>query len=165
MRVRWLIALVLAGAMVGLLSPQASASSETSDQGLQMTRLPQILRTIPPAPTFERQIATSTDLKHVAEALDECDGPVAVPFAGWGTILVAEHDFCGGSEWISRLHRGQAVRLSGPGVDSGIYMVGDFKRAVIGEARVRDLPDADVVLQTCISKTKVVLVGMTLVAA
>ncbi len=165
MRIRWLIWLILAVVPVALLSPQASATSSQPGQILRLTRLPQILRIIPPAPSFEREVVAATNLDHVTDALDECDGPIAVPMPDWGTVLVAEHDYCGGSKWISKLHRGQAVRLSGPGVEPGIYMVGESKRAVIGEARVRDLPDADVVLQTCISKTKAVLVGMTLVGS
>lgn len=108
-------------------------------------------------------MAASTDLDNVTEVLDECDGPVGVPLAGRSTVLVAEHDYCGGSAWSRQLHRGQPVRLSGPGVESGAYMVGERQHAVRGEARVRDLPDTDAVLQTCLNNTKLVLLGMMLV--
>ena len=50
--------------------------------------------------------------------------------------------------------------LSGPGVTPGTYVVDVLSYQLRGKAKVRDLPDSEVVLQTCVSKTKLVLVGM-----
>lgn len=117
-----------------------------------------------PKPTYTRTIYATATIDSVAKQIDKCRGPVAVLMQG-GTVLVAEHDYCGGAAWIGKISVGQAVRLSGPGIDPGIYVADELRYQLRGKAKVSDLPDYDVVLQTCVTKTELVLVGMTRVAA
>ena len=119
-----------------------------------------------PAPTsdgarFTRMTAKFTDLENVDPALDACAGPVAVHLGKDKPLLIAEHDYCGGSDWMSRLELDDVVELMGPGVDSGLYRADDITFVPRYEAKVKDLPDADIVLQTCVSREEMVLVGLT----
>jgi hypothetical protein len=77
-------------------------------------------------------------------------------------VLVAEHDYCGGSAWMPKVGKGDAVRLSGEGVKAGTYVATTIKHVPRRLTKVRDLPDTDIVLQTCISPNTMVLVGMDL---
>ena len=92
--------------------------------------------------------------------LDLCRGPVAIDLGDTYPILVAEHDYCGGSGWISRLKPGETVDLSGEGVEADRYVVTDIAEGQRRVSRFSDLPDALVVLQTCISETKIIMVGL-----
>ncbi len=77
-------------------------------------------------------------------------------------LLVSEHDYCGGAAWIPELDRGDVVELDGPGVDAGLYRVDLVDRHQRRDVFVRDLrPSADVVLQTCVSQTQLVLVALS----
>jgi hypothetical protein len=113
---------------------------------------------------FSRTIAKFTDLEGVDPALDACAGPVAVDLGGGHPRLVAEHDYCGGSAWMPKLEANDVVQLTGPGVEEGLYMTETIKNVPRYDSTVEDMPDGDVVLQTCISKTEMVLVGLRLAA-
>jgi hypothetical protein len=113
---------------------------------------------------FSRTIAKFTDLKSVDPALDACAGPVAVYLGEGRPKLVAEHDYCGGSAWMSKIDANDVVQLTGPGVEAGLYAAETIKYVPRYDSTVNDMPDADVVLQTCISKTEMVLVGLRLAA-
>ncbi len=113
---------------------------------------------------FSRTIAKFTVLENVDPALDACAGPVAVYLGAEHPKLVAEHDYCGGSEWMPKLDRNDVVQLTGPGVEAGLYTTETIKHVPRYDSTVEDMPDGDVVLQTCISKTTMVLVGLRLAA-
>jgi hypothetical protein len=112
---------------------------------------------------FSRTTYGATQLAGSDALLDACRGPVAVDLGPDRPVLVAEHDYCGGSAWIPRLAMGDAVKLSGDGLAPGLYRVSDLRYPLRHQTRVSDLPGteiADAVLQTCISKTTMVLVGL-----
>ncbi len=113
---------------------------------------------------FSRAIAKYTDLDSVEPALDACAGPIAVDVGDEHPRLVAEHDYCGGSDWMPKLDRDDVVHLTGPGVEAGLYTAETIKHVPRYDSTVNDMPDGDVVLQTCISKTTMVLVGLRLAA-
>lgn len=113
---------------------------------------------------FTRSIAKFTDLESAEPALDACAGPVAVYLGAGHPKLVAEHDYCGGSEWMPKLDTDDVVQLTGRGVEAGLYTAETIKYVSRYDSTVDDMPDGDVVLQTCISKTKMVLVGLRLAA-
>src|SRR5688572_10980509 len=70
---------------------------------------------------FSRTIAKFTDLESVDPALDACAGPVAVHLGDDHPKLVAEHDYCGGSDWMPKLGPNDIVQLTGPGIEAGLY--------------------------------------------
>ncbi len=113
---------------------------------------------------FSRTIAKFTDLESVDAALDACAGPVAVYLGEGRPKLVAEHDYCGGSAWMPKLDANDIVQLTGPGVEAGLYKAETIKYVPRYDSTVDDMPDGDVVLQTCVSKTRMVLVGLRLAA-
>jgi hypothetical protein len=113
---------------------------------------------------FSRTIAKFTELDGVDSALDACAGPVAVYVGAGHPILVAEHDYCGGSAWMPKIRSNDVVQLTGPGVQPGLYMAETIKYVPRYESKVGDMPDGDVVLQTCVSRTKMVLVGLRFAA-
>jgi hypothetical protein len=110
---------------------------------------------------FTRSTAKFTTLEHVDPALDACAGPVAVHLPGDRPLLIAEHDYCGGSDWMSKIVEDDLVQLTGPGVQPGLYSAEEITLVPRYESTLKDLPDADVVLQTCVSRTQMVLVGLT----
>ena len=113
---------------------------------------------------FSRTVAKFTDLESVEPALDACAGPVAVYLGAGHPKLVAEHDYCGGSDWMSKLDTNDVVQLTGRGVVPGLYTTETIKYVGRYDSTVDDMPAGDVVLQTCISKTEMVLVGLRLAA-
>jgi hypothetical protein len=113
-----------------------------------------------PEPRFSRTTFGLTNLDGSDAMLDKCKGPVAVWLGNARPTLIAEHDYCGGMFWMSKLKEGDAVELDGKGVDDGIFVVTSLKYETRHQVTVGDLPEADVVLQTCITKTRLVLVGM-----
>lgn len=148
----------------GLLAVSAGCGSSAHSLVVSPVGFGALLPTVvhPPKTVFTRTMFATATLTTVYKQIDKCRGPVSVPLGKNRPILVAEHDFCGGSAWISRLDRGQAVDLSGPGLAADIYVVAEIttvKRN--GNATVRDLPQKDVVLQTCISKTEMMLIGLS----
>lgn len=157
---RWLLAglaLLLTAALVthAELSP-TNAPTTSRLQSAAISRLPMP----PPKAKFIRATYVSTRLAESAKWLDACRGPIAIQLSGDRPVLVAEHDHCGGSAWVSRLEAGDAVKLSGNGVVPATYIVTEIRRVLQDEAKVRDLPATDVVLQTCVGKRSVVLVGV-----
>lgn len=109
---------------------------------------------------FARDIAKLTDLDHVDPALDACAGPVAVYLGSRHPMLVAEHDYCGGSDWMPKIDADDVVQLTGPGVDAGLYTAETITFVPRYGSTLGDLPDGDVVLQTCVSRTRMVLVAL-----
>ena len=113
---------------------------------------------------FSRSISRFTNLESADPALDACAGPVAVYLGDQHPRLVTEHDYCGGSDWMPKLDPDDVVQLKGPGIEAGLYTAETIKHVPRYESTVDDLPDGDVVLQTCISQTRMVLVGLRLAA-
>ncbi len=113
-----------------------------------------------PEPRFSRTTYGLTNLDGSTAMIDECQGPVAVWLGDARPTLIAEHDYCGGMFWMAKLKEGDAVELDGKGVDDGIFVVTSLKYETRNQVTVGDLPEADVVLQTCVTKTRLVLVGM-----
>ena len=113
---------------------------------------------------FSRSIAKYTDLESVEPALDACAGPVAVYLGNGKPRLVAEHDYCGGSDWMPKLDEDDVVQLTGRGVEAGLYRTESIKYVPRYDSTVDDMPDGDVVLQTCIDKKTMVLVALRLAA-
>lgn len=113
---------------------------------------------------YSRSIAKYTDLESVDPALDACAGPVAVYLGDGKPRLVAEHDYCGGSDWMPKLDEDDVVQLTGRGVEAGLYTTETIKYVPRYDSTVDDMPDGDVVLQTCIDKKTMVLVGLRLAA-
>ena len=111
---------------------------------------------------FSRSIAKYTDLESVDSALDACAGPVAVYLGDRKPRLVAEHDYCGGSDWMPKLDEDDVVQLTGRGVEAGLYTTETIKYVPRYDSTVDDMPEGDVVLQTCIDKKTMVLVGLRL---
>jgi hypothetical protein len=117
----------------------------------------------PPEPDVSRTMSAAATLSTFEAPLDACRGPVAIDVQEEGRpVLVSEHDYCGGAAWIPALGTGDVVELDGPGVDPGLYEVEVVDRHQRRDVYVRDLrPEADVVLQTCISQSQLVLVALT----
>jgi hypothetical protein len=164
---RVLAALVVAAGMVvalTLLIPGSSSSPDhsgpTAIQTAMLGRVDEAV--VPPKVKFVRTIFAASSLKDSDLMLDFCKGPIAVDVGADRPVLVAEHDYCGGLEWMPKLGKDDAIKLSGDGVEAGTYVVRTIQHAVRREATVRDLPDTDIVLQTCVSVDRMVLVGMDL---
>ncbi len=136
----------------------SSEATAAQPSRLATAALPAVREVFTGKASYARSTVATSTIARVESRIDKCDGPVAVPLVS--KILIAEHDYCGGAEWIGRLKVGQAVVLSGPGVTPGTYVADVLSYQLRGKALVSDLPDSDVVLQTCVSKTKLVLVGM-----
>lgn len=163
---------VTAAALAGALLATGCAASLPPGGGEQFTaaRLP-LLEPVPvpvprpelPTPDVRRTMFAAATLATYTGPLDACRGPVAIDVQEEGRpLLVSEHDYCGGADWIPDLGPGDTVELDGPGVDAGTYEVQVVDRHQRRDVYVKDLrPDADVVLQTCLSKTQLVLVALT----
>ena len=155
-----------AAAVVGLTLVTSGSDSPPAVSGstaLQTATLGQVGKAVsPPKAKFVRTIFATSSLKRSELMLDFCRGPIAVDVGDHRPVLVAQHDYCGGLEWMPKLGKGDAIKLSGDGVEDGTYVVTTIQHAVRNEARVRDLPDTDIVLQTCVSPNTMVLVGMDL---
>jgi hypothetical protein len=113
-----------------------------------------------PKPKYTRAIYASVRLAGSSVMLDACHGPIAIDLGEARPVLVAEHDYCGGSAWMPRLQMHDAVRLTGDGIDPGTYVVTEIRYQIRRQAKVSDLPATQVVLQTCVTKNKMVLVGL-----
>ncbi len=164
---RILVALVVvAAAMLGvtLLTSESNAPpAATEPAALQTASLNQVSMPVaPPKAKFVRTIYAASSLERSDLMLDFCKGPIAVFVGHDRPVLVAEHDYCGGLEWIPKLGKGEAIKLAGEGVQDGTYVVTIIEHGIRNQTKVRDLPDADIVLQTCVSHNTMVLVGMDL---
>lgn len=141
---------------------EATGASEQSQ--LSLASLPLISPSIlakPPKTKFTRTIWTETALGDILPALDKCRGPVASSLGEDKPVYVAEHDYCGGSAWMWKLHVSDAVDLKGAGIDPGVYVVTKLKYFPRhADAAVSDLPDGVIVLQTCVSKTQMVFIAL-----
>lgn len=154
--------IVLAVGLVALAGIVVLTHIPTDNAGLAETAKASIVDQPRPAPEprFSRTTYGLTNLDGSTAMLDECKGPVAVWLGEDRPTLVAEHDYCGGMFWMAKLKEGDAVELSGKGVDDGIFVVTSLTYETRNEVTVGDLPEADVVLQTCVTETRLVLVGM-----
>ena len=149
-------------------APQQVRPSALETQSFGMVAKPAVVAVAPtrlrpvPKPRFTRTTYASANLEDSVRLIDACDGPVAINLGPSHPVLVAQHDYCGGSAWMSRLDMGDAVKLAGHGVKSGTYVVTEIRFQIRLKARVSDLPDTDVVLQTCLTEDtkKMVLVGL-----
>ena len=164
---RMLAALVVAAAAVLTLTLLNSGSdplpASSGPTALQTAKLDQVTKPIPPPKAkFVRTIFATSSLKRSELMLDFCKGPIAVFVGNHRPRLIAEHDYCGGLAWIPKLDKGEAIKLSGDGVRDGTYVVRTIGHAKRNQAKVRDLPHTDIVLQTCVSPNTMVLVGMDL---
>lgn len=164
---RMFAALVVAATMVLavilLTVKSESPPASSAPTALESATLDQVTRlTAPPKAKFVRTIFATSSLKRSEFMLDICKGPIAVFVGEHRPRLIAEHDYCGGLEWMPKLGKGDAIKLSGDGVKDGTYVVKTIGHAPRLKAKVRDLPDTDIVLQTCISQNTMVLVGMDL---
>ncbi len=145
---------VLVGLVAVTHSPAATQLSQLEKSALAEIPIP------PPEPRFTRTTYAATNLDGATALLDTCKGPIAVYLGAQRPLLIAEHDYCGGSSWMSKVKIGDAVRIGGDGVDDGIFVVTSLKYETRKEVTVGDLPKADAVLQTCVTKTKLVLAGL-----
>lgn len=154
---------MLTGAFVVLRPPAVTPlAARSAPAAIESAALPRVARVVPPpkGARFSRAVYATTSMPGSGPLLDLCRGPVAIDLGATRPLLVAEHDYCGGSAWIPRLEEGDTVDLSGKGVGAGLYVVTDIAYGQRRVARFSDLPDATVVLQTCISETKIVMVGL-----
>ena len=150
-------------AVTQLTSTSDAPPASSGPTALQIASLGRVTKPVPPPKAkFVRTIYAASSLKHSELMLDFCKGPIAIDLSPGRPVLVAEHDYCGGLTWMPKLGKGDAVKLSGKGVTDGTYVVTSIGHVPRLKAKVRDLPDTDVVLQTCISHNTMVLVGMDL---
>jgi hypothetical protein len=160
---RLLVLLTGVAALVAALSVSSQGTaSASSPSSLQTASIPTVsgppIKV--PAPRFTRTMYAATQLAGAAVMLDACHGPIAVNLVGSWPVLIVQHDYCGGSAWIPKLNYGDVVRLKGDGVAAGDYVVTEERYPLRGKAKVGDMPDADVVLQTCVTKQKLILVAL-----
>lgn len=164
----------VATALAAVLATTAACTSEQPKGGGDEFRAVQMpLLQIPepepepekPAPEADvsRTMFASATLQTFEPPLDACSGPVAIDVGEDGRpLLVSEHDYCGGAAWIPGLGEGDVVELDGPGVDAGLYEVQVVDTHQRRNVYIKDLrPEMDVVLQTCISSSQLILVGLT----
>jgi len=169
MREPWIRGLLALGAGAAALIAVLIANRPADAPQIDATRLetawlPRSDLPVPaepvPKPRFTRTMFTYVELARVDRALDACGGPVAVDIGRQHSVLIAEHDYCGGSDWVPKLRNDDAVRLNGEGVRAGTYVVTEIRFEPRRNSTVGDLPQTDAVLQTCISKTEMILVGL-----
>ena len=162
---------LVATALAAVLATTACTSEQPKGGGEQFRAAQLPLLQIPepepekPAPKADvsRTMFAAATLSTFEPPLDACSGPVAIDVEEDGRpLLVSEHDYCGGASWIPGLGEGDVVKLGGPGVDPGLYEVQVVDTHQRRNVYIKDLrPEMDVVLQTCISSSQLILVGMT----
>lgn len=150
--------LVILAVTFGIRDHTGESAAADQPSRLASAALPTVDAVFTGSVSYARATVDTSALANVEKRIDKCDGPVAVQLRS--TVLIAEHDYCGGAAWIGRIKVGQAVRLSGPGVETGTYVADELRYQLRGKAKVSDLPRGDVVLQTCVSKTELVLVSL-----
>lgn len=116
------------------------------------------------ASVFVVRITRVATPQTMQSAIDACTGPVEILWSNdrfrWGAHPdeIAEHDYCGGSEFSS-LAKGQRVRVIG-GTLSGRYVVNGYRRFARAGSPAQLLNGLGaIVLQTCVPDG-VVLVGL-----
>jgi hypothetical protein len=153
-------ALAACALLVLVASCAGQATDRPGSMSMASATLDPVKRvTSPPDADVSRTTYATSRLGPAPMLLNLCHGPIAIDLGADRPVLVAEHDYCGGSSWIPQLEPGDAVALAGDGVVDGTYLVTGLSTERRGEAQVRDLPAADVVLQTCISPGELVLVA------
>lgn len=135
-----ILAVVLASSSSTPEDASEPAASDTKSTEVAKPTLPPPSPPPPPKAKFDRTIYATSTLERSELMLDFCRGPIAIGLGDGRPVLVAEHDFCGGSAWIPKLEIGQAVKLRGDGVKRGTYVVTAIEHEVRGKAEVRDLP-------------------------
>jgi hypothetical protein len=151
---------VLAACALLVLVVSCASHAPVPSRSLEFATLDPVKRvTSPPDADVRRSVYATSRLSPSPMLLNLCRGPIAIDLGPDRPVLVAEHDYCGGRAWIPQLEPGDAVALTGDGVEDGTYLVTDISTERRGEAQVGDLPAADVVLQTCISPGEMVLVA------
>lgn len=165
-----LVALVVGAVIVvSTLEPADDAPRATGTTAFASAQLPRVEAVEPPEPDvpdvpepkYSRTMFASTTLGGVDGWLDRCGGPVAVDVGEGRPTLVSEHDYCGGSAWMWDLGEQDVVELGGEGIDEGLYVVSSLTYLPRKSgASVGDLPDTDAVLQTCVSSSEMVLIGL-----
>lgn len=153
----------MATVMVAGLGACGSTDVAVGPTALSTTELRPVLPVRTITPQASRTVWAAMHLSTHERALDACEGPVAVDIGPGRPTLVVEHDYCGGKTWIAPLRRGDVVQLDGVGVRPGLYRVTERKLLTRGKSRVRDLPPGQVVLQTCVSRTKQVEVAAVMI--
>lgn len=151
--------LAIAASVVGLLVGCSTAPTDAPAAVPQSSPSVAAPATPPPA-KFTRTMFAASTLQGSTDLIDRCQGPVAIQLRGDRPVLVAEHDYCGGEDWIPQLTTGDAVKLDGEGVSADTYIVTAIELAPRGVTKVKDLPGGDVVLQTCVSADELVLVSL-----
>lgn len=154
---------LVAGALLwwgGPDDPEPRAAATPTPAPSASVRPAPVLESTLPDPAFRRTMSAAGVPATYDGLLDRCAGPVAIDMGDDVPLLVAEHDYCGGSAWIPRLDTDDVVELDGPGVEDGEYRVTEIGHATRKQATVDDLPPGEVVLQTCISQTQMVLVAL-----
>ena len=101
------------------------------------------------------QWATADDMQR---KLDRCIGPVAITIPD-APLLIAEHDYCGGSARIASRHMGDRVHVTNGGAVNGTYKVVSIRHVPKGSSTSVLRGHGAVVLQTCVGNA-VVLVGI-----
>jgi hypothetical protein len=157
--------MVLLTGVVALLAVLSFSSHDTATASppasLQTASIPALSGPVKvPRPKFTRTMYAATQLARSDAKIDACRGPVAIALGAGRPVLVAQHDYCGGSAWMPKLKLDDGVRLKGDGIYPGIYVVTKISHQTRHEATVGDLPNAVAVLQTCVSKHTMVLVGL-----
>lgn len=151
--------MLMAGVAVLALVLSAGAADTEPPSRLEASSV-QELPPRAPEPRFTRTTYAATDLASSTALIDECKGPIAIWLGENRPTLIAEHDYCGGAAWVAKVRVGDAVKIDGDGVNDGVYIVTSLSYETRNEVTVGDLPDADAVLQTCVSDTTLVLAGM-----
>lgn len=144
--------------------PAGDGDSQFTSASLELLDVPAEPEPTPaPEPDVSRTMHAAATLSTYTPPLDACRGPVAIDVEEEGRpTLVSEHDYCGGAAWIPALAQDDVVELDGPGVEAGLYEVEVVDTHQRRQAYVEDLrPEADVVLQTCISQSQLILVALT----
>jgi hypothetical protein len=160
---RLVVLLTGVAALLAVLSFSSHTTASASPpSSLQTASIPEVSGppVKVPKPKFTRTMYAATQLAGAGVMLDACHGPIAVRLGVGRPVLVAQHNYCGGTAWMPKLNLGDGVRLNGDGIYPGIYVVTEIRFQIRNEATVGDLPDAEVVLQTCVTKHKLILVGL-----
>jgi hypothetical protein len=158
-----LVAAAVAGYLVLRPTDAPPAAGPAAIQTAQIDQLavPEPEPAKVPEPEFTRTMFAATDIDGYSAVLDACRGPIAVDLGSENPVLVSEHDYCGGAAWMPKLELDDTVELRGDGVDEGVYVVSAIDHAPRRQTRVSDLsPEAEIVLQTCVSPTQMVLVSL-----
>lgn len=102
------------------------------------------------------KISAWGNLGNMQALVNRCSGPVAITGSVGLPLLIAEHNYCGGSGHIAARRIGQRVNVSG----YGTYRVVSRKNVVRGTSSDVIRGMGSIVLQTCVGST-INLVGLS----